>query len=57
MKNANETITQKLERIAAEICDGYCKYREGYEGYYGDEDEGMDKLHEEKCSVCPLMEL
>jgi hypothetical protein len=51
MSEESKTVVGLLNKVAAEICNDYCRwpwvYRDGNE-----EDEG--KMYEEKCSKCPL---
>ena len=46
MKEKDITMTQIFERIAADICDNYCKYADQLEGY------DFDKLICKHCNNC-----
>ena len=52
-----ESVTNIIVDVANEVCDKLCKYPGEYEKKYGDSDEGMDKLIEEKCEKCVLNKL
>lgn len=53
----NMNISNELAKIAEEICDKYCKYPQEYVEKYGDGDESMEKLADEKCNYCPVCRL
>ena len=42
-------VSDILEEVSNEMCDGYCKYPDQYDNDY--------MLHEERCSKCPLNKL
>lgn len=49
-----KVISEKLNRIASEICDDYCKYP----GQYTKEEwEQMLEDDELPCNTCPLVDL
>ena len=45
------TIAELMNKMAADICDNYCKWPEKYKTEDGDED---GRLYDEKCGDCPL---
>lgn len=49
------SIQEQLEKITEQMCDNYCKWPE-HPDYNDnlDPDKNMEKLHEEKCSHCPM---
>ena len=50
------TIQNQLEQIASEICDRYCKWPDQYFQTNENEDIRTEKLVEEKCMMCPLVQ-
>lgn len=44
-----DEIYKRLENIAAEICDEYCKYPD----IYADKNE-LDQILDEVCAQCPF---
>ena len=48
-----ETIMQQLEKVAAEICDNYCKFM----AEMGNDESRWDELTEKHCDKCPLEKL
>ena len=50
-------VKKSLERIASEMCDGYCKYPEQYVSADGDEDAQTERLVREHCDQCPIAQL
>ena len=48
-----KTIPQRLEEIAAEFCDKYCKYPETWD----EEKEGCELCESEACANCPINRL
>ena len=50
-------ITDVLNEIAGKFCDEYCKFNEEYKEKYGDTDDYMEKLCNEKCETCPVMKI
>lgn len=53
---SNPTIRGQLEQIASEICDRYCKWPDQYFQTNENEDISTEKLVEEKCIMCPLVQ-
>lgn len=51
-----QTILQQLEAIAGEICDHYCKFPDQYDVEGMTEDEYSEKLLNEHCLMCPLVQ-
>lgn len=51
-----QTIRQQLEAVASEICDHYCKFPDQYDVVGLTEDEYTEKLVEERCVMCPLLQ-
>lgn len=49
-----ETITQQLHKMAEQICDDYCKYRELVLEECEDPDEANEYLIHNHCNDCPL---
>lgn len=45
-----ERISTKLEKIAEEICNSYCKYPETWDA----EKEGCELFESDICKNCPL---
>lgn len=56
MNNEKPTIHKQLEQIASEICDHYCKWPDQYFQTNETEDAYTEKLVEEKCLMCPLVQ-
>ena len=52
MSEEPKTVVGLLNKVAAEICNDYCRWPWIYRDPDGEEDEG--KMYEEKCSKCPL---
>lgn len=48
-----QCITERLERIAAEFCNKYCKYPDMWD----EEKEGIELCESEICANCPLNEI
>ena len=48
-----KTISQKLEDIANDFCDNYCKYPEKWD----EEKEGCELCESEICAECPINKL
>ena len=53
----NETITEQLENIKAEICDKYCKWPQLYLESIKDPDDAHEVMLEHKCAKCPTQRL
>lgn len=53
---ADMTITEQIEKIKEDICDGYCKYPEQTRKEHKDAEEAYEALLE-KCGHCPLCRL
>lgn len=59
---ADMTVTEQIASVSEKICNGYCKYpqiyREKYlHGQYENADEATERMIEECCNHCPLLEL
>ena len=58
MKNLEiPNVKKALERIASEVCVGYCKFPEQYVTSDGDEDAQTERLVQEHCEMCPIAQL
>ena len=51
------TVVEIIEEVIEKMCSDYCKFPEQYEKEYGDSDEGVDKMAEDRCGKCPLNRL
>ena len=49
-------VKNAFEMIASEICDHYCKWPDRYFTPDGNEDEETERLTEERCNSCPLVQ-
>lgn len=51
-EDSKPTVIGLLNKVAAEICNDYCRWPWVYRATDGEEDE--DRMYEEKCNECPL---
>ena len=57
MESITKTVEKRIETLAEEICDKYCKYPAICQAERKDPDDAEQLLYDTYCAKCPLSKL